>query len=243
MDFKEVMTKLESLGTAQTRKVYMRHIVGPDGEEGMAKDANLFGVSFSDLGKLTKKLKGQTDLALKLWDTKNIDAQTLAAMIVDPKEINERQFDKWLDDLDYFMTTFYVAGVLAASDFARKKIETLVEDEREYYRACGYGALSRVLKNEDSGDTFGVKPVSDQEAKKYLEKIEREIHTSANRAKYSMNNCLIAIAVYKSKLTDLAIETAKRIGKVQVKHATKGCTTPDAVSYIKKSLAKRAKKK
>jgi len=58
-----------------------------------------------------------------------------------------------------------------------------------------------------------------------------------------MNTALIAIGVYKPNLTDKAMETAKRIGKVEVDHGDTSCKTPDAIAYIKKTLAHYKKKK
>ena len=46
--------------------------------------------------------------------------------------------------------------------------------------------------------------------------IEKEIHSSPNRACYSMNNTLIAIGTYIDALHKEALEAAKRIGKVEV---------------------------
>ena len=38
------------------------------------------------------------------------------------------------------------------------------------------------------------------------------------------------------------IAAAQRIGKVEVDHGDTDCKTPDAVSYIKKSLARKSKR-
>jgi hypothetical protein len=57
-----------------------------------------------------------------------------------------------------------------------------------------------------------------------------------------MNNALINIGVRSSALQKKAIAAAKRIGKVEVDHGETGCKTPDAVAYIKKTVAHRKKK-
>ena len=52
MTYEETMQALEAAGTAQNRKVYVRHGVAPPA----------FGVSYGELGKLKKRIK--TDAAL-----------------------------------------------------------------------------------------------------------------------------------------------------------------------------------
>jgi hypothetical protein len=58
-----------------------------------------------------------------------------------------------------------------------------------------------------------------------------------------MHNALIGIGSYGSKsLRDKAIAAAKRIGKVEIDHGETGCKTPDAVTYINKTVEYRAAK-
>ena len=75
----EILAELESLGSEQARKTYRRHGVGE----------NQFGVSYSALGKLKKRIKTDHELALKLWESGNHDARILATMIADPQQAEE----------------------------------------------------------------------------------------------------------------------------------------------------------
>ena len=54
---------------------------------------------------------------------------------------------------------------------------------------------------------------------------------------------LIAIGIYKPELRDETIETARRIGRVNVDHGETGCKTPDAIEYIARAKARRAARK
>ncbi len=59
MNCPQALKKLEFLGTAQTRKTYLRHgITEP-----------LFGVKHGDLQKLVKQIRCDHELALELWDS------------------------------------------------------------------------------------------------------------------------------------------------------------------------------
>ena len=64
MTLDEVMAELKSLGNAGTLATYRRH--GANGD--------MFGVRIGDLKKVLKKIKGDQELALALWETRNGDA-------------------------------------------------------------------------------------------------------------------------------------------------------------------------
>jgi hypothetical protein len=110
-----------------------------------------------------------------------------------------------------------------------------MKSPREYYRACGYTTLAVALKNGMD--------IPDSDCRRYLRTIQRELHSSPNRARYSMNNALIAIGIYKPNLTGEAVKAAKKIGKVEVDQGETDCKTPDAVSYIEKALQRKKPKK
>ena len=57
-----------------------------------------------------------------------------------------------------------------------------------------------------------------------------------------MNNALINIGVRNPKLEKIAIAAAGRIATVEVAPGETSCKTPEAVSYIKKTVAHNKKK-
>lgn len=225
MQLQEVMSQLKSLGTEQTRKTYRRHGSGD----------NVFGVSFADLYKIAKKIKCNHELACQLWETQNIDAQSLATMIFDPKKLDEKTSAKWIGSLDYYALGMLFSGCLAKSTFSRKVIDEWTESDNQYLCQAGYDTLAQILKSEND--------LSDQVCKKHLEKIESEISTAPNRVRYSMNGALIAIGVYKPNLTESVLKSADRIGKVEVDHGDTSCKTPDARAYIMKALSRKSRTK
>lgn len=94
--------------------------------------------------------------------------------------------------------------------------------------------LALALHPGDRPDAFFLEP---------LEAIEKEIHDRPNRVRHSMNQAVISIGVRNAALEKRARAVAKRIGKVEVDHGETSCKTPDAVAYIEKTKAHRAKKK
>lgn len=220
MNLKETMTALEDMGTEQNRKIYKRHGAGEP----------FYGVSFANLKQLKKQIKKDHDLALQLWNTGNIDAQTLACMVADPKQVTVKDADAWIKDVDYYVLAGYVGDLAAQSPHARKLMDKWMTSKKEFVKQAGYTILSSLLRKDAT-------QFSAQECKGFLKTIEDEIHDSPNRARYTMNATVIAIGSWHPDCAKAAIETAKRIGEVDVDHGDTSCKTPDAASYIEKTLA------
>lgn len=225
MDFDTVMAELEAKGTAQNVKIYKRHGAGE----------NVFGVSYADLKKLKKKIKTDHDLAIQLWDSGNSDARSLATMIADPEEMTPTMATQWMKDVDYYLHGGEVADLVAKTDAGISKMRQWRKQKSEYARATGYGILACMLKDDPDS-------IEDFECVRILKEVENEIHRSPNRAKHAMVMAVIAIGVYKEEVRDEALEAGERIGTVEVDHGETGCTTPEIVSYIRKSIAKGGKR-
>ncbi len=88
MTVKEILAQLKSLGDDARRK-HNTKAGAPD---------NQFGVKLGDIRagqKLTaKKIKTDHELALKLWDTGNVEAQLLATLIIKPESLSADELDK-----------------------------------------------------------------------------------------------------------------------------------------------------
>jgi 3-methyladenine DNA glycosylase AlkD len=224
MTCEQVIAELKKLGNERNVKTFKKHGAGD----------NYYGVSFGNLGKLKKKIKTDHELALELWESGNIDARILATMIADPDECTASVVDRWTNETTFHLLVDYIAGLAARTPFAVKQMEEWMKSREEYVRQCAYATLAAGLR--DGLD------VTDDDCRRYLETIEKEIHGSANRAKYAMNIALISIGIYRPALIEAAVDAAKRIGKVDVDHGDTSCKTPDAVPYIEKALKRRERR-
>lgn len=225
MTLKQTMAALKKMGTAQNRKVYARHGAGE----------NMFGVSFANLNALRKQIGIDHTLAEQLWQTGNVDAMSLATMIADPDAFTASSADAWLRQVDYALLGSLLAGVIARSSLAPRKISKWTRSRQESTRQAGYDLLCGTLK--ESPDTL-----DDPTCGGYLQTIEEQIHASPNLARHAMNAAVIAIGVYKPALREAAIATAGRIGKVEVDHGTTGCKTPDAIASMNKAAVRQTSK-
>ena len=223
MDFNDIYTELEKYGTEQNRKVYQRH--GAKGD--------LFGVSFADLKELKSKLdkagrqKGTNhDIAKKLWDTRNIDARTLACMIADPGALTRNEANKWVSVINYHVLADYFADLIAQTRFGLDIMYLWIQSPDEYIKRTGFAILNYFARNDESR--------SDLFFTGFIQKIKNEIQTSPNRAKEGMNNCLIAIGGRTEALRDKVLDAARSIGPIEVDHGETACKTFVIEEYVQK---------
>lgn len=225
MEFDDAMTKLESLGTDQNVKVYKRHGAGD----------NVFGVSFAELKKLKKKIGVDHELAIALWNSGNSDARSLAMMIASPDELTPSVATQWMKDVIYPLHASEIAGVVAQSSSGIAKMRQWRKQKSEFARSTGYSILSHILKEDPDA-------LEEMECLRILKEIEMEIHRSPNHARYAMVMAVIAIGVYKTEISQEAIEAGERIGDVDIDHGETDCTTPQIAPYINKALKKASGK-
>ncbi|MDK9699636.1 MAG: DNA alkylation repair protein [bacterium] len=218
MTITDLMKELESLGTEQNRKIYQRHGAG----------SILFGVSFANIDKLAKRIKCDQSLAEQLWQTGNADAQTLATRIADPAAFTEMMLEQWLAVCKYHgLVDQFVSNIVAKTPFAEKLQLDWYTSEDEWKGRAGWLLVGL---NAMEG--------ASQPNEYYLEvlaEIERTIHQEPNRKREAMYNTLLGIGIRSEDLSQAAIATAKRIGKVAIDHGDTSCKTPDAVAYIQKA--------
>jgi hypothetical protein len=215
-----ILAELEAAGSEQTRKTYRRHGL---------KDP-MFGVSYAFMGKLARKLRGRSDLADELWASGILEARTFATMIAQPEAARAR---RWLEDVTSNMHSIAVAEYATKAPGALELGLDWAARPGEWPSSTGYNLLANLA-------AAGAMPP--ETARDLLQVIEREIHTRPNYTRYTMNGTVIAIGGCVPGLAEEAIATAERIGKVEVDHGNTACKTPDAVPYIRKTLAHTARK-
>lgn len=218
----EVMTALEKKGSAQTRKIYTNH----------GAPENMFGCKVADMKVIAKKIKGNQELALELFDTGNSDAMYLAGMVADGTQMTKTQLNTWAKAASwYFVSEYAVPGVAHESKFARDLAMKWIKSKKENIASSGWTTYSGILatRNDDELDL--------DEIKALLAKVEAEVHESQNRVRYTMNGFVIAVGSYVKPLNKIAKATAKKVGKVDVSMGATSCKVPFAPDYIKKMEA------
>jgi 3-methyladenine DNA glycosylase AlkD len=214
----DTLAELETLGTAQNRKVYPRHgVKGP-----------LFGVSYTNLRKLAKRLAPDHELAEQLWASGNHDARVLATMVDDPSRVTARTLRLRIQDVGNYVLADALAS-LASRTSQRDEMarEWTADPQDEWAGATGWSLVTAQAMDAKCS-------LSDSYFFERLDFIEGHIAGAANRVRHSMNGALIAIGGRSMKLRQVAEEGARQIGKVQVDHGQTSCKTPEAIPYLAK---------
>jgi 3-methyladenine DNA glycosylase AlkD len=219
MTLKEAMTELEKLGSEQTRKIYTNH----------GCQSEMFGVSVANLKIILKQTRKDHELALKLYETGNADAQYLAGLMADSKKLTKAELQSWAKNASWYMVSEYaVAWNVAESPFCIELCEEWINSENHNLQQIGWASLSSHLGYEKRN------AIDAQFLDKCLTKIEKEIHSAENRVRYTMNGFIIALGAAEPEYFSRCQNLAKKIGKVEVHMGKTACKVPEAVSYLEK---------
>jgi len=223
MTTKEILKELESYGSEGTKKIFMKH---------GAKEP-FYGVKVQDLKKIQKRIKTDHELSLELYTTGNSDAMYLAGLIADENRISKSDLGKWVDGAYWYMISEYtVPWIASETNYGYELGLEWIDSEIEGIASAGWATLScySSVKPDDVLDIAGYSEL--------LTRVEKSIHKSPNRVRYTMNGFVIAIGCNIEELTRKASEVAKKIGKVNVDMGGTSCKVPLAADYIKKVVDK-----
>lgn len=215
----QILEELEAYGSETIKNIFLKH----------GAQEPLFGVKVGDLKKIQKKIKKNHELALALFETGNSDAMYLAGLIADDKKMTIENLDHWVKNAKWSMISEYtVPWVAAESNFGFEMAKKWISSEIEHIASAGWATYANLLML-----------VPDQELNKseiiaLIKRVEENIHSGKNRVKQTMNGFIIAAGGSVSDVTEMAIETGKRIGPVTVDMGGTACKTPYAPNYIDK---------
>jgi 3-methyladenine DNA glycosylase AlkD len=219
MTAEEIVAQLRPLGTDAYKKVLLKHGVREP----------TFGVKVEELKKIQKRVKKDYRLALALYDTGVYDAMYLAGLIADDARMTRQDLRRWVEKANCpTLSEYTVAWVAAESLHGRELALEWIESATESVAACGWSTLGGLVAIKDDSE------LDLAELKQSLQRVEETIHRQPNRVRYCMNGFVIAVGCYVRALTDEAVRTADRIGRVTVDMGDTACKVPSAAEYIDK---------
>jgi 3-methyladenine DNA glycosylase AlkD len=222
MTVQEALTELESYVNPNGKKVLMRH----------GAREPFWGVRIGDMKKIVRKIKTDHKLALELYETGNTDAMYLAGLIADEHEVTKDQLRVWVKQAYWYMLSEgTVASLTAESPYGWDLGIEWIDGSDEMTRTAGWATLGGVISYLPN-DSLEIGKISE-----LLDRVERDIHNSENRVRYSMNNFVICAGAYIGQLTEKAHSVASSIGTVTVDMGDTSCKVPYAPDYIRKSIA------
>ena len=219
----EILKELKSLGSQSIKNVLVKH---------GAKEP-FYGVKVEDLKKISKKIKGDQDLAMELYDTGIYDAMYLAGIIADGQKMSKKDLEQWAEKANAKgISEYTVAWVASESKFGWELALKWIESKKENIATSGWATLGAIAS---------ITPDENLDIKKYkalLDRVGKTIHQSPNRVRHTMNGFIISTGSFIKELTDYAQEIGKKIGVVYVDMGDTSCKVPSAVEYIEKIKAK-----
>ncbi len=219
MTAKEVMKDLESMGSEQTRKIYKKH----------GANCPIFGVKVGDMKKIVKKIKKDYALSLDLFATGNGDAMYFAGLIADETKMTKSDLKKWVKASEWYMTSEYtVPWVASETKHAESLADEWINSKKENIASSGWATWGCIVSMKDDAD-LDLKKI-----KEMLNQVGKTIHDQPNRVRYAMNGFVLAVGGAISSLTDHAMKTAEKIGKVSVNVGETACKVPFVPDYLNK---------
>lgn len=221
MDFDVVMKELEALGKERTKKTYLSN----------GAHEPLYGVATGAMKPLAKKIKKNQPLAEQLYATGNYDAMYFAGIIADPMTMTEADFERWIDGAYFYMLSDYVVAVtLAETDIAQAVADKWIASGEELKMSAGWSCYCWLLGNRPDSEFSTSKIIS------MLDQLEHTIHDLPDRAKSAMNNFMYTVGVSYLPLHEKAVETANKVGPVEMRKGTKKSSILLASEKIQKEI-------
>jgi 3-methyladenine DNA glycosylase AlkD len=213
MTLNDALKQLRALGNAKVRAQNARHGAGD----------NQFGVSLGDTRKLAKKIRTDHGLALALWESGNVDAQFLAALLVQPKKLSAKEMDRMVRSVSFVRVADWLNAYVVRQhpDKEALRRDWMATDDRWAARAGWDLTAERVAKSPDGLDVPAL-----------LARIESEMAGAAPEVQWTMNNTLATIGIHFPKLRKQAIAIGEKLGIYRDYPVSKGCTSPFAPIWI-----------
>ena len=219
MTAEAILAELKPLGKEGYKQILLNHGVREP----------VYGVSIENLKKIQKRIRKNHELALALYDTGVYDAMYLAGLIADDARMTKKDLQRWVDrangdQLCAFTVPWVAAGSPHGWDLALKWIDS----RKEHEAVAGWATLGSIVGVFDDED-LGIAAL-----KRLLKRVGESIHQQPDAVRYQMNAFVIAVGSYVGSLSDVALQTGERIGRVTVDMGDTACKVPFAPDYIRK---------
>lgn len=195
MTCEEILKKLKSYSNLKNVAGMARFGINPN---------RTLGISIPILREMAKKIGKDHKLAFELWESGIHEARILAGCIDDPREVTEKQMDKWVSDFDSWDVCDQVCmNLFDKIPFAYQKAIEWSNRKEQFIKRAGF-AMVAVLAVHD-------KKAKDKEFLPFLSIVRREAGDDRNFVKKAVNWALRQIGKRNRNLNKKAIETAKEI--------------------------------
>jgi len=203
MDYDDIIKQLKSMSNQKNVEGMARYGINPH---------NNLGISIYNLRPLAKKIGKNHKLALKLWDSGIHDARLLAVFIDDPLQVTNKQMDNWAKDFDSWdVCDQACTSLFDLTPYAWKKVFEWAERNEEFVKRGAYSLIAGLAVHD--------KKAENSMFEDFFSIIIKESTDERNYVKKAINWALRNIGKRNTNLNKKAIETAKKIQKIDSKSA------------------------
>lgn len=207
----QLLADLESLGNEARRKHNTKF--------GAPKDQ--YGVKSADIRTIAKAIKATPDekhaLALELWKTENVDAQFLAALLLNPKSLSAADLDKLTRTTTFAHVADWLNSYIVAQHADKDALcKKWMKDKHPWAARAGWNLTASAINKGTCQD--------DPEA--LLDRIEKELPKAKPEIQWTMNSTLAAIGIKHAALRERAVAIGEMVGLYKDWPVSKGCIIP-----------------
>ncbi len=213
MNVKEALKQLKALGNEKVRAHNTKF--------GAAD--NQFGVKRGDIRALAEKIGPNHELALSLWETGNVDAQFLAALLIKPKSLSAKELERMVRSITFSEVADWLNSYVVKQHPDKEALRQQWMGAKDRWEArAGWSLTSqRVEKSPDGLDLPAL-----------LDRIESEMGSADPVVQWTMNGTLAGIGIHFAKHRKRAIAIGEKLGVFRDYPVSKGCTSPFAPIWI-----------
>lgn len=221
MTLKETLARLKSLGDENVRAHNKKYGAGEE----------QFGVRHGDIRKLAASIKTDHKLALKLWDTGNVDAQLLAILLMKPKDLSADEVDRLVRSVASAHVADWFSSYVVKNHPDKEALrQQWMKADHPWAARAGWSATSdRIAKSPEGLDLSAL-----------LDRLESEMADAAPEVQWTMNFCLAGIGIHFPQHRRRALALGEKLGIYRDYPVSKGCTSPFAPIWINEMVRRQS---
>lgn len=220
MTLKEVLARLESLGSEKQREMNRKNGAGE----------NQFGVKMGDIRNLAKEIKLDPALAEELWSTGNVDARFLAVLLMKPKQMSVEEIDSKVRSISFSHLADWFNSYIVKMHPQREELRQrwMTDKDAMAARAAWSLTAERISKEPEGLDLSAI-----------LDRIEKEMADAPEMSKWTMNFALASIGIHHPEHRARALAIGEKLGVYRDYPCSKGCTSPFAPIWINEMVSRQ----
>ncbi|HEM3178174.1 TPA: DNA alkylation repair protein [Streptococcus suis] len=222
-EIKTILSQLEEASHAGTLKRYDK----------IGETKPYYGVPMGAISGIAKAYKNRLDLFAPLWQTGVLEAQYLAIQIAKnkPDQLPQADLENCLNEqISVNVLDKLASIILSKRKDSRVWEEDLLAKDQAIFQRLGWFLRAKY---------FAGKTATDQEIEQTLTYINEHLQTADPLIQWTMNQCLVEIAVTYPDYLEKGRTIGQKLGVYSEMKVAKGCTSAYAPDWIEALLRKK----